>query len=185
VSLGGSYFTSDLYNVTGGQTLGGPYHAADAVKAGAITLSFSSPTQGTMTWPGGSVPIQRQPLVPGGLEALPQENVPETGWWWNPQESGRGFFIEWQKGYADIAGYMYDDLGRPTWYIAVYETPNARVFSGNWWTFANGQSMGGTYRTATRTSDNFAPLSINFTSSTTAVMTLPNGGTTNLTRQRF
>ncbi len=185
ISLGGSYFTSDLYNVTDGQALGGAYRAPNAVKAGAITLSFSSPTQGTMTWPGGSVPIQRQPLVPGGLEALPQENVPETGGWWNPQESGRGFFIEWQKGYADIAGYMYDDQGRPTWYIAVYETPNARVFTGNWWTFANGQSMGGTYRAATRTSDNFAPLSINFTSSTTAVMTLPNGRTTNLIRQRF
>jgi hypothetical protein len=185
VSLGGSYFTSDLYDVTGGQTLGGAYRAPDAVKAGAITLSFSSPTQGTMTWPGGSVPIERQPLVPGGLEAPAQENVPETGWWWNPQESGRGFFIEWQKGYADIAGYMYDDQGRPTWYIAVYETPNARAFSGSWWTFANGQSMGGAYRTATRTSDNFAPLAINFTSATTAVMTLPNGRTTNLIRQRF
>jgi hypothetical protein len=80
---------------------------------------------------------------------------------------------------------MYDDLGRPTWYIAVYETPNARAFGGNWWTFANGQSMGGTYRAATRTSDNFAPLSISFTGTDTAVMTLPNGRTTNLVRQRF
>jgi hypothetical protein len=185
VSLGGSYFTSDLYNVTGGQTLGGPYHAANAAKAGTITLSFSDPSHGTMTWPGGTAPIERQPLVPGGLEAPAQPNVPESGWWWNPLESGRGFFIEWQKGYADIAGYMYDDAGNPTWYIAVYETPNPLAFSGNWWTFANGQSMGGAYKPATRTSDNVAPLAITFTSATTALMTLPNGRTTNLVRQRF
>jgi hypothetical protein len=185
VSLGGSYFTSDLYNVTGGQTLGGPFHAANAVKAGTITLTFSDPSHGTMTWPGGSVPIERQNLVPGGLEAPPQPNVPETGWWWNPNESGRGFFIEWQKGYADIAGYMYDDAGNPTWYIAVYETPNPLTLTGSWWTFANGQSMSGAYRAPTQTSSTFAPLTVAFTSPTTAVMTLPNGRTTNLVRQRF
>ncbi|MEP7068850.1 MAG: hypothetical protein ABI789_06400 [Usitatibacter sp.] len=185
VSLGGSLFKSDLYNVTGGQTLGGAYHAADAAKVGGITLSFSDASHGTMTWPGGTVPIERQNLVPGGLAQPPQANVPETGWWWNPNESGRGFFIEWQKGYADIAGYMYDDAGKPVWYIAVYETPNARAFTGNWWTFANGQSMGGAYRPATRTSDTFAPLTINFTGNDTAVMTLPGGRTTNLVRQRF
>jgi hypothetical protein len=184
-SLGGSFFSSDLYNVTGGQPLGGAYQAPNAAKVGPITLAFSDASHGTMTWPGGSVPIERQNLIPAGLTAPPQANVPETGWWWNPQESGRGFFIEWQNGYADIAGYMYDDNGNPVWYISVYETPNARVFSGNWWTFANGQSMGGTYRAATRTSDNFAPLSINFTGPDTAVMTLPNGRSTNLVRQRF
>ena len=185
VSLNGSFFTSDLYSVAGGQTLGGPYHAANATKAGAITLTFSDASHGTMTWPGGTVPIERMNLVPGGLAAAPQANQPETGWWWNPQENGRGFFIEWQKGFADLAGYMYDDAGNPVWYIAVYETPNARTFSGAWWTFANGQSMSGAYRAATRTSDNFAPLSINFTGPDTAVMTLLNGRTTALTRQRF
>jgi len=184
-SLGGSFFTSDLYSVTGGQTLAGPYHAADAVKAGTVTLSFSDASHGTMVWPGGSVPIERQNFLPGSLAAPPLANQPESGWWWNPDESGRGFFIEWQKDRADIAGYMYDDTGKPTWYIAVYETPNARAFSGAWWTFANGQSMGGVYRAPTQTSNNFAPLSINFTGPDTAVMTLPGGRTTNLVRQRF
>ena len=58
-------------------------------------------------------------------------------------------------------------------------------FSGNWWTFANGQSMGGAYRPATRTSDTFAPVAITFSGPDSAVMTLPNGRTTNLVRQRF
>jgi hypothetical protein len=123
--------------------------------------------------------------VPDSLSLPPLANQPENGWWWNPDESGRGFFIEWQGGKADIAGYMYDDNGKPVWYISVYDTPNPRVFSGNWWTFANGQTMGGLYKAPTFTSDHFAPLSINFTGPDTAVMTLPGGRTTNLKRQRF
>ena len=80
---------------------------------------------------------------------------------------------------------MYDDAGNPVWYIAVYETPNARAFTGSWWTFANGQSINGAYKPAVRTSDNFAPLTITFSGPDTALMTLPNGRTTNLVRQRF
>ena len=60
-----------------------------------------------------------------------------------------------------------------------------RVFSGNWWTFANGQSMGGPYKPAIRTSDNAGGVRIDFTSSTTATMTLPDGRRIALERQRF
>ena len=185
VSLGGSYFAGDFYGVTGGQTLGGPYKAPTATKAGTITLSFSDASHGTMTWPGGSIPIERQPFIPGSLAAPPLANQPESGWWWNPQESGRGFFIEWQQDRADIAGYMYDDQGNPIWYISVFATPDARTFTGSWWQFANGQVAGGAYKPATQVNANVAPVTITFTSSTTATMTLPNGRTTNLTRQRF
>jgi alpha-tubulin suppressor-like RCC1 family protein len=184
-SLDGAYFSSDLYAVTGGQTLGGTYRAPNSVKAGPITIAFNDASHGTMIWPGGVVPIERMNLVPGGLAAAPQANVPESGWWWNPLESGRGFFIEWQKGFADLAGYMYDDAGNPVWFISVYETPNAQAFSGAWWQYANGQSMGGTYRAPTQISNNVAPVTIQFLSATTATMTLPNGRTTSLVRQRF
>lgn len=45
---------------------------------------------------------------------------------------------------------------------------------------ANGVNMA-----ATRTSDAFAPVAIRFTSATTAVLTLPDGRTTNLQRHRY
>lgn len=93
--------------------------------------------------------------------------------------------IEWQNGAADVAGYMYDDAGQPVWYLSVYQTPNARVFSGNWWTYANGQTIAGAYRPATRTSDNFAPLRIEFQSATDAILTLPTGRQLSITRFRF
>ena len=184
-SLDGSYFSSDLYTVSGGQTLSGPYRPADATKAGALTLLFNDASHGTMVWPGGAVPIERMNLVPGGLVAPVQENVPESGWWWNPQESGRGFFIEWQAGWADLAGYMYDDAGNPVWLISVYQTPNARLFRGAWWQYANGQSMNGAFKPPTQISNNVASVTVQFQSATTAILTLPNGRTTSLVRQRF
>jgi len=185
-SLDGSLFTGDLLDVSGGQTLGGAYPGFPRVATrGPITLAFNDAAHGTMIWPGGNVPIERMNLVPNGLAAAPQANQPESGWWWNPQESGRGFFIEWQAGYADAAGYMYDDAGNPVWYISVYPTPDARTFDGNWWQYANGQTMNGAYQPATRISDHVAPVTIQFQGPDTALMTLPNGRTTALKRQRF
>jgi alpha-tubulin suppressor-like RCC1 family protein len=185
-SLDGSLFNGDLLAVAGGQTLGGPYNGSPNVsKVGAITLAFSDASHGTMIWPGETVPIERMNLVPGGLDAPAQANQPENGWWWNPQESGRGFFIEWQAGYADIAGYMYDDAGNPVWYITVNSTPDARSMGGAWWSYANGQAMGAPWKQNTQTSNNVAPMTIQFSAPDTAILTLPNGRTTALTRQRY
>jgi hypothetical protein len=184
-SLDGSLFTSDFLGASGGQTLTGPYRLPGLSTVGPVTLAFSDDTHGTMFWPGGSTPIERQPFVPSGLTADPQPNLPESGWWWNPQESGRGFFIEWQNGYVDLAGYMYDEAGNPTWYITVVPTPNPLAIAANWWTFSGGQAMGGPYRPATRTSDNAGSVAVEFSSPTTATMTLPDGRRIPLVRQAF
>ena len=185
ISLDGSLFTGDLLAVSGGQRLDGPYPGFPQTSTvGPITLAFSDASHGTLSWPGEVVPIERMPLVPGGLEAAPQANQPENGWWWDPSESGRGFFIEWQAGFADIAGYMYDASGSPVWYITVDATPNAQTLSGSWWTYANGQSMGAPFRPATQTSNTVAPVTIQFSGPETATLTLPNE-TIPLTRQRF
>jgi hypothetical protein len=185
-ALDGSVFNSRLLGVKNGQTLAGAYRAPDpTVDEGAITLAFSDSSHGTLVWPGGAVPIERFNIVPGGLEFAPRDNQPESGWWWNAQENGRGFFIEWQNGWADVAGYMYDDAGKPVWYLSVYPTPDPRAFSGNWWSFANGQSLMSPYRPATRVNDNVAPVTIQFSGPETALLTLPGGRTTQLTRFRF
>jgi hypothetical protein len=42
--------------------------------------------------------------------------TPENGWWWNPDEPGRGFNIETQNGIVFIATFVYDDAGNPIWY---------------------------------------------------------------------
>jgi hypothetical protein len=186
-SLDGSLYTNKpLYAAAGGQTLGGAYAGKPRVtEIGKITLAFADKSNGTMIWPGGVVPIVRQGIVPGGLGSAPKANQPESGWWWNPAEDGRGFFIEWQNGSVDIAGYMYDEQGNSVWYLGVYETPNIRAINGSWWSYANGQSMMATYKPATRISDNVAPVTVTFSGPDTALMTLPNGRTTQLQRHRF
>lgn len=184
-SIDGSLFTAEFLAASGGQTLTGPYRTPNLANAGAISLAFSDGARGTMTWPGGTVAIERQAFVPEGLTAPAQSGRPESGWWWNPEESGRGFFIEWQNGFADVAGYLYDASGNPTWVISVVPTANPMRLAGNWWTFAGGQAMGGPYRPATRTSDNAGSLAIDFSSTTRATLTLPDGRRIPLERQAF
>jgi len=185
-SLDGSLFVGELLQARGGQTLDGAYRPfSSVVNAGTISLAFNSATSGTMVWPGGTVPLGRFDIVPNGLAAPPRPNTPEAGWWWNPQENGRGFFIEWQDGWADLAGYMYDDDGNPVWYITVVQTPDPMRLVATWLGFGNGMTLTGPWQPHQLVNGNVAPVSIAFTSATTAVMTLPGGRTTNLQRHRF
>ena len=79
--------------------------------------------------PGGAVPIQRFNIVTNGTTATPLANQPENGWWWSTQESGRGYFLEWQGGQLFMAGYMYDDAGNPIWYLSGNSTPSKPAIS--------------------------------------------------------
>ena len=145
-SLEGSLYTGDLLSAHGGQTLGGAYPGRPALgNEGRVTLTFNSATNGTLIWPGGTVPIQRLPFVQNGLQLAPLPNQPENGWWWNEDESGRGFFMEWQGDSLDVAAYLYDDQGDPVWYLTVAKMsgPDSRSFASDWWSFANGQTLTG------------------------------------------
>jgi alpha-tubulin suppressor-like RCC1 family protein len=187
-SLEGSLFQGDLLSARGGQALGGSYPGFPTLKSeGQITLAFNDATHGTIVWPGGTVPIQRFNIVPGGLNLPPQDNQPQSGWWWNPDESGRGFFLEWQGGVLDIAGYVYDDNGNAIWYLTENLVPSAnpQQFSSSWWQFGNGMTLYGPWRQHQMLSDHVAPVTIQFDSLETATMALPNGRTTLLRRQRF
>jgi hypothetical protein len=157
------------------------------VYGGPITLAFSDAKHGTMVWPGGSVPIERFNIVPNGITMSPMNNQPETGWWWNPEESGRGYFLEWQGGELFMAGYMYDDAGNPIWYLATNTTPsnNLQSFSANWWQFGSGPTLTGPFKPATQVNGNVAPVTITFQGSENAIMTLPGGQTTAIRRFRF
>ena len=41
---------------------------------------------------------------------------PRAGWWWNPNESGRGFFVAAQGDRLRIAALVYDAGGAPVWH---------------------------------------------------------------------
>jgi hypothetical protein len=188
VSLDGSLFNNELLSARGGQALGGGYPGFPTLRnEGPITLAFNNASTGTLVWPGGAVPIQRFNIVPDGLNKPPVPNQPESGWWWNESEAGRGFFLEWQGGILNIAGYMYDDQGNPVWYLTqnAQPTTNAQSFSSNWWSFGNGMTLMGPWRPHARVNGNVAPVTIQFQGAENAIMTLPNGRTTAITRHRF
>ena len=82
---------------------------------------------------------------------------------------------------------MYDDAGNPVWYIAVGTMggPTGMLFSNAWLGFAGGQTLTGAWQPNHRLAGSVAPLTIEFTAPDAAVMTLPNGRSTRLVRQRF
>jgi hypothetical protein len=185
-SLDGSLYVANLEAYSQGETLAGAYKPpTPAVLSGALTLAFSDARHGTMVWPGGTVAIERFNVVPGGLDTRPQLNQPESGWWWNPNESGRGFFLEWQGGQLFMAGYMYDDSGNPLWYLSSATPANLQSYNGTWWQYANGQTLTGAFKPAQQVNSNVAPVTIQFGGTDTGLMTLPGGRTTAIRRLRF
>lgn len=69
---------------------------------------------------------------------------PKSGWYWNPDESGRGWNIEIRGGTLFMSGYMYDEDGTPVWYIAGGAITSTE-FSGDLRRFSNGQTLTGPY----------------------------------------
>ena len=77
-------------------------------------------------------------LLPGFALAAPQ-----TGWWWNPNESGRGFFVESHDGLTFIGAYLYDDDGHAKWVIAGGPNADPYNFSGDLIYKTTGQTLFG------------------------------------------
>ena len=135
-------FTGHLYYKTQGQTLFGNYAAPGAaVIVGNISFHFTDDTHATLTWPGGTVAVERQ--IFGGTGA---EFQPYSGWWWNPDESGSGCSVELQGKHLFIVGFMYDDAGQPIWYYSAGLMTTDNTYSGLVLQFANGQTMTGPYK---------------------------------------
>ena len=164
-----------------GQTLSGAYQPAVLTNpnAGAVSLQFSDASHATLTWPGGTIPIERY-LYGSGTPAF----QPETGWWWNAAESGRGFTIEIQGNTLFMAGYMYDASGNPVWYSTSGTMASATVYMGNWQQFANGQTLTGAYRPPSNPG-NVGTVTLQFINATNATLTLPDARVIPLTRYRF
>jgi hypothetical protein len=53
------------------------------------------------------------------VPAMAQSIYPEDGWWWNPEEPGRGYLLERQKDRIFIASFHYTSLGNPEWLLIV------------------------------------------------------------------
>ena len=88
--------------------------------------------------------------------------LPQTGWWWNPQEPGRGFSIEAQGNNLFMATYLYDISGRSTWHVAVGPTSlDGSLFTNQLLSFGGGVTLDGAYRGNERLPD-AGPITLTF-----------------------
>src|SRR6516225_11041312 len=104
-SVTNNVFTATLGEYTGGQCISCAYSAPTLVgDDGTITITFTSPTTATADLPGGRhIQIERyfgQPAV-----GQPGRIIPLAGVWWNPNESGSGFGLDYQSGTLIVEVY--------------------------------------------------------------------------------
>ena len=185
-NVSGNSLSGTLDTYAGGQTLTGSYKSPTGpAPQGTMTIVFSDSTHGTITWPGGSIPIIRYEIANGSLSAATPSFKPETGWWWNSAEGGRGFSFEVQGEFLYIAGFMYDDSGSPVWYVSGGKMATSNYYEGYWQRCANGQAMSEVFHPATCSVLSSAPVAIYFSSTTNATMRLPDGKQLNLSRFSF
>lgn len=98
---------------------------------------------------------------------------PQTGWWWNADESGRGYTIEQQGDKIFFAAYLYSDDGSAVWYTADMNKTADDQFAGDLVQFQNGQTLTGSYQKPELAGMPGA-ISLKFSSETEATLTLLN-----------
>ena len=180
-------FSGPLLTYSGGQTLTGGFKPAtqSLTALGTLSITFTSDTQGTLTWPGGTIPIARFDIVAGGSSAIKPITSSQSGWWWNPAEGGRGFAVEVQGNSMYFAGYMYDTAGNPTWYLSAGPMTGTNSYQGVWQEFGGGQTLTGLFKPAAVVNPNLGTISVQFADSANATVTLPDGRQIPLTRYVF
>jgi len=68
---------------------------------------------------------------------------PQPGWWWNPNESGRGFFVESQNGVTFVGAYFYDADGHAKWLVAGGQNADSYNYTGPLYELSGGQTLFG------------------------------------------
>lgn len=191
MSSSSSYFNS-MTQYSGGQTLSGSYQAATAAGTpGWVQINFSNDRVGTIYfwtsstgWDSGRS-ITRFDIISNGAAIGTASSYPQTGWWWNASEPGRGFFIEAQDTTMYVSFYMYSSSGQATWYVASGTMTSATTFSGTLSSYSGGSYFTRSTFTGPTSSATHGTVTIQFGSQTTATMTLPNGSQVPLTRFAF
>jgi serine protease len=174
-------YNGTLESYSGGQSLSGIYKAPTGrTSKGQVSIQFHSQTTATLSWPGGTVAIQRFRFGAGSVSKF----APQAGVWWNPQESGRGYAFEVQDGTFSMSAFMYDSAGNPVWYLAAGPLSSSNTFTGSLVQYANGQTLTGSYKVPTMSNAAAGTISVRFVDTATAVMTLPNGQPINVEKLR-
>ena len=179
-------YSGTLQQYSGGQTLGGGFRTAtDLGPVGTISLGFYSETEGYIYFPNGSwTYISRFNFTTNGASGGPAPGAPQTGWWWNAGEPGRGFFMEAQNDAMFVSFYMYNASGQAVWYVASGSMISSTLFQGTIQEYSGGSALNVSFR-APGANTSLGTVTIQFGTTATATMTLPGGTQVPLTRFTF
>jgi hypothetical protein len=169
----------------GGQTLNGDYHPATfSGFLGNATFLFNSPTSGTLSMAGlGEMQISRYDIVANGVASSPAAGAPRSGWWWDPNENGRGFYMEAQTDNLMFAGLMYDDFAQPIWSSSCGPMTTPNLYQSELFENYNGQTINGSCEHPDVASSR-GTITVQFTSDSTAIFINLQGGQVSLVRYR-
>ena len=192
MSSSSSYYAS-MQQYSGGQTLSGSYQAATATGTpGWVQINFSNDRTGTIYfwssstgWDSGRS-ITRFDFITNGSAISTASGYPQTGWWWNAAQPGRGFFIDVQGSRLFLAAMMYESDGTSRWYVATGTLVSGPfglrpTMTAALEEYGGGPTLAGAYTTPSRTSVP-GQITVSFASSATGTLTLPNGSSVALTR---
>lgn len=119
-------------------------------------------------------------IAPAAISSTGQ--LPETGWWWNPQEPGIGFSLEVKGLKAFIAGFMYANDGTPVWYTASGSFNSQRSLTTNFVQYSGGRTLNSGSQQSSQVGS-VGTILLQITSPTTGTLTL--GSATPISVQRF
>jgi Divergent InlB B-repeat domain/Trypsin-like peptidase domain len=109
--------------------------------------------------------------------AAPAPVLPNSGWYWNASEGGRGWAIERAGDRIFVAGFMYETNGAAVWYVSTLNRQTDGSYTGVMSRYDGGQSLFGSWRAPA--SNAFASLRLRFSTANTArleVLSLAQGG---------
>lgn len=106
----------------------------------------------------------------GGINQI----VAQSGWWWTPTASGRGYFIETRGENIFLASYHYLASGPADWAIGQGRIGPDKQIHLDLRRFAGGTSFDGVAHAPTETTG-LGAVTIQFTDTRSGVIILPNG----------
>lgn len=179
----GYHFSGELQRFKGGQSDASSTPATPtSARVGAVSVLFGG-NKAEITLPQRSFTAERFYAPDRAIAATSYQ--PETGIYWNPAESGRGYTIEVNNDLAAVTVFHYADDGQPTWHLAVVplrDMPSADA-PGTFVGYSGGQTLSGPYAAPRATEEGLLKLS--FSRSCSGVLTFPRTRTIPIQRFAF
>lgn len=114
----------------------------------------------------------------------PPALTPQIGLWWNPNESGSGYALDYKHGVLVVTIYSYAPNGAPQWYLASGPL-SGFTFTSTLDKYVAGQCISCAYGGRPSLVGNDGTITITFSSPTTATAYLPGGRVTQIQPQAF